>query len=153
MANKWFPPIDSPEQARKSANQGAVGLLIFTAMYLLGAAFAYFANRSPVDGQAASAVDIQNQVLGNLILVPFLLFFAYRVHKGKGWLACSLALLWFAAEALIKLASTPTNVGWIFFYFAVAALLVNGIRGCWWLRQKRKELVPATPGAPTAKSP
>jgi Na+/melibiose symporter-like transporter len=117
VTTKWFPPINTTEQARKSANQGALGLLIFTAMYLLGAAFAYFANRSPVDGQAASAVDVQNQVLGNLILVPLLLFFSYRVHKGKGWLACTLALLWFAAEAVIKLTSTPTNVGWIFFSF------------------------------------
>jgi len=42
-------------------------------------------------------------------------------------------LIWFIAESLIKVDNGTTNLGWIFFYIAVAAMIFNGLRGCWWL--------------------
>lgn len=131
---KWFPKIEDMPGAKKLSRQGAYGLLIFAAMYALGIVFTLYFNQSPTDQQQLDAQAVQDQVLGSSLLIPFILFFAYRVFIGKGWLVAGLVLVWFLAEMLLKIASGSTNVGWLVFYVAVAAMMANGIRACWWLR-------------------
>ena len=135
MTNPWFPTIQSIDDAKKLTRQGAFGVLLFAAMNLLGLFLAYYARQSPVDGHALDAQSIQDQVIGAFIVMPPLLFFAWRVYKGKGWLAAGLVLTWFVVEVSLKIAGGSTNVGWIIFYLAVAAMIFNGMRGCWWLRK------------------
>jgi hypothetical protein len=135
MSNTWLPAIETPEDAAKLAKQGAIGILLFAGMNLLGLLFVYFANKSPVDASAMDAQNIQDHLLGALIVIPVLLFFAWRVYKAKGWLVAGLVLIWFIFEVALKIAGGSTNIGWIFFYVAVAAMIVNGLRGCWWLRK------------------
>ena len=138
MSNKWFPEIDGEEYAIKSSKQGAYGVLIFIAMNLLGVALIYFAEKSPVDGANATEEDILNHILGAIIIIPIMLIMAWRIYKGKGWLVSILVLIWFFVEIALKILAGTTNIGWIVFYIAVAAMLINGIRGCWYLRKISK---------------
>ena len=138
MSNKWFPEIDGEESALKSSKQGAYGVLIFIAMNLIGVALVYFAEKSPVDGGNATQEDILNHILGASIIIPILLIMAWRVFKGKGWLVSILVLLWFIVETALKVLGGTTNIGWVIFYIAVASMLINGIRGCWYIRKISK---------------
>ena len=138
MSNKWFPEIDGEESALKSSKQGAYGVLIFIAMNLIGVALVYFAEKSPVDGGNATQEDILNHILGASIIIPILLIMAWREFKGKGWLVSILVLLWFIVETALKVLGGTTNIGWVIFYIAVASMLINGIRGCWYIRKISK---------------
>jgi hypothetical protein len=136
MANNWFPKIETSDGARKIAKQGTFGVLIFALMNLLGVLFAYYLNKSPIDQQAIDAQSVQEHIVGAFMVMPLLLFFAYRIYRGKGWIVAGVALTWFVAEAGLKIASGSTNVGWIFFYVVVAGMMLNGLRACWWLRKE-----------------
>lgn len=135
MSNQWFPKVEDSKAAKSCSKQGAAGVVVFAAMNLLGAAFAFFSSKSPVDAQAIDAQGIQDYIVGAFITVPVLLYFAYRIYQGKGWLAAGLVLLWFITETGFKVAGGSTNGGWVFFYMAIAAMIINGLRGCWWFRR------------------
>jgi hypothetical protein len=134
MSNKWFPKIENEETAKAISKQGAYGVLIFVAMTLLGAAFVYFAGKSPVDGSSTNQEDVINQIIGTIILIPIQLIMAWRIYKGKGWLASIVVLLWFLTEIIFKIIGGTANIGWIFFYAIIAMAIINGFRGCWYLR-------------------
>ena len=142
MLNKWFSKIDKVDEAKKATTQGAVGVLLFAAMNSLGALIAYYASRSPVDGSAIDAQAVWNQVVGTFVVIPLLLFFAWRIHNGKGWLVAALVLAWFTAEIALKVSGGTTNVGWMLFYVVVWAMIFNGARGCWWMRKGAVDRAP-----------
>ena len=135
MGNKYFPTIDSTEVARSLAKQGALGALLFAAMNVGGVLFALYAKLSPTTGQGMSEQGIQDMVIGASMLMPVLLFMAWRIYRGKGWISGGIMLLWFFAEIATKIVGGTTNVGWVIMYFFIAAMLVNGVRACWWLRR------------------
>ncbi|MGB4765836.1 MAG: hypothetical protein WBH09_02895 [Rugosibacter sp.] len=134
MSNKWFPNIEDESVAKSLSKQGAVGVLIFLIMNLSGVAIAYFFNKSPVDAQAIDAQGVSDHVIGAIIMTPLLLLFAYRIYRGNGWLVAGIVLVWFIAEAALKVASGSANVFWVLAYCALAAMIANDARGCWWLR-------------------
>lgn len=136
--SKWFPSIERKEDAKGLAKQGAIGVLIFSAMNILGMVFVVYLNQSPVDMGALDAQRVQDQINGSAILLPFLLFFAYRVYVGKGWIVGGLVLAWFVLEITLKIMGGTANIGWIIFYVFVVGMLVYGIRACWWLRRAPK---------------
>jgi hypothetical protein len=135
MFDTFFPKIEAPDVARNLSKQGAMGILVLAGMYLLGALIALFANKSPVNLSGIDAQQAQDQVIGAVFVLPVLLFFAYRVSTGKGLYVAGLTLAWFLAEIAMKIAGGSANFGWMIFYVSVAAGMVNGIRGCWWLRK------------------
>jgi hypothetical protein len=135
MSNQWFPKIEAFDGANKLAKQGAIGVVLFALMNLVGLLFAFYSSKSPVDQRAIDAEGMQDMVLGAFFVVPLLLFIAYRVYKGKGWLVAGLVLVWFIVEVGFKIAGGTTNVGWLFAYVALAAMMINGFRACWWLRK------------------
>lgn len=139
MFKKYFPAIDSQETAKEMSKQGALGVLIFTGMNLFGLIFMYLAGTSPVDGSEATLTDIQDQLIGTAVLIPILLFMAWRIFKGKGWLASTLALLWFIAEIAMKILGGTTNIGWMIAYIAIVGMMVNGFRACWFQRNWSKD--------------
>ncbi|MBK6740961.1 MAG: hypothetical protein IPG64_25505 [Haliea sp.] len=142
MSKKWFPKIDNEESAKEVAKQGAYGVLVFVAMTLLGAVFMYFAGQSPVDGSTTTQEDVINQIIGTIILIPIQLIMAWRIYKGKGWLASIIVLLWFIVEISLKIVGGTSNVGWFLFYIFIILMLVNGFRGCWYLRGASKNSEP-----------
>lgn len=133
MPNQWFPKIEVYEDAKKLAKQGGVGVLLFSALNLLGVLIAYYTNKSPVDASTLDAQGIHDHIVGAFIVIPLLLLFAWRIYRGKGWLVAGIALIWFVVEVVFKIAGGATNIGWMLFYVAVAAMMFNGFRGCWWL--------------------
>ena len=133
MLEKWFPEIHGFEDAKKLSKQGAIAILIFTAMNLLGVLLVVFGKISPVDGHSVLAEEIQNQIIGTAIILPILLIFSWRVYKGKGWLVGGLTFVWFLAEIAVKIAAGTTNIVWLIAYAAICAMLINGIRACWWV--------------------
>lgn len=138
----YLPKIDTPETAKKLTKHGAIATLVFVAMNLLGTALVYFAAKSPEDGKALDAEAVQDHLIGTILLLPPLLFFAYRIYTGKGWLVAGIVLAWFVGEALLKIVGGTTNVGWMFAYAVLTLMLLNGLRGCWWLRKGSHDAAP-----------
>jgi len=135
----WFAQIDSIDQARKAARQGGLGGLLFAASYVAGLAFAFLARTNPSDNQPLNGEALTNQLIGSILGTLIILFLAWRTSTGKGWLSAGAMLLFFVVEISFKVAGGTTNVGWMVAYVAVGAMMVNGLRACWWLRRKRPE--------------
>ena len=75
-----------------------------------------------------------------IVLVALLIFFgAWRIFTGKGWLSAILVTILFVVESSAKIVSGTTNAGWIIVYVAVFSTLINGIRGCWWIRASARK--------------
>src|SRR5690606_23564160 len=107
--SKWFPKIDGIEDAKALTKKGAIGVLIFAAMNMLGLIFVLYLNQSPVNTGALDAQGVQDQIIGSVIIIPLLLFFAYRVYIGKGWIAGGLVLVWFVVEIALKTMGGTAN--------------------------------------------
>jgi hypothetical protein len=140
MFNMWFPKIEKIEDigtATKLTKEGSVGVLMFALMNLAGVLFAYYYGNSPTDQQVLDEQDTQDYVLGAFIAIPLLLFFAYRIYRGKGWFVAGLVLAWFILEIGFKIVGGTTNIFWMIAYANVAILIFNGLRACWWLRKAR----------------
>ena len=138
MLNKWFPEIQNEEDTAKLTKQGAIAVLIFAFMNLLAVLLAIFANTDSVKGQSITPEEIQNTVVGAVVILPILLIFSWRIYKGKGWFVAGLTFAWFLVEIGIKVTNGTTNIGWLFAYFGIASMLINGMRACWWLRSQAK---------------
>jgi hypothetical protein len=139
LLKRYFPKVENADIAASLARQGAYGVIIFVAMYVVGLMVAAFFDLDPVNLQPLGVQDVRDQVIGSAIVIPILMAFAYRVFVGKGWLVAALVLAWFVGEASWKVASGSANAGWVIFYAAVAAMMVNGVRGCWWLRNRESD--------------
>ena len=132
---EWFlPKLGSYEAARVASKLGSYGVLAFAAMNILGVVLAVYFNQSPVDKSVLDAEAVQEHILGALILPPLILIIAYRVYVGKGWFVAGLVLVWFLAEISLKILGGTTNVLSIMSYVVIASMMINGIRGCWWIR-------------------
>ena len=137
MFGAWFPKIDSTEVAMSQAKVGGYGGIAFLVLNLLGAAVIYFFSQSASTGESLSSEDVMAAMLGLSIVIPFLLFLTYRVFKGKGWLAAIVLITWFLIEITTKVASGTFNAAWMFCYLAILGSMVNGFRGCWYLKQNK----------------
>ena len=137
MISKWFPKVDSEEVARDLAKQGAYAAIAFAAMSLVGLIFAYTTNYSGSDLSQLNTEDVTTIMLGGAIVIPIQLLMAYRIYKGKGWLASIVLSLWFLLEIAIKILGGTASPAWFVFYLIIIGTLVNGFRGCWYFRNNQ----------------
>jgi len=104
---------------------------LFTASLVLGGVMALF-GYSPVEKGGTYADAIPGfTILATAVVAAAL---AWRVHLGRGWIAGSILLLWWAVEFVGKLAGGTLNVGWAVFHLAGMANLFLGVKACWMLR-------------------
>ena len=137
MISKWFPKVDSEEVARDLAKHGAYAAIAFSAMSLVGLIFAYTTNYSVSDRSQLNTEDVITIMLGGAIVIPIQLLMAYRIYKGKGWLASIVLSLWFLLEIAIKILGGTASPAWFVFYLIIIGTLVNGFRGCWYFRNNQ----------------
>jgi hypothetical protein len=140
MWDKWFPTLDSAESAKQAARQGGLGGLLFAGSYLIGIIFVAFFKTSPVDKSAVAGDDALYWMAASAVLTAAIFLLAWRVSTGKGWVSAGILLIWFVLEIATKIVGGTTNIGWMFAYAAVAAMLFNGLRACWWLRQASRPM-------------
>jgi hypothetical protein len=104
---------------------------VFVATLVLGG-ISVIAGYSPLTGQEApSSIVTAISILVSACVAAFL---SWRVMTGKGWLAGSVLLLWWAAEILIKLLGGSLGIIWIAIHLAGFVNLAIGVRACWRLR-------------------
>lgn len=137
MSSKWFPKIESEEIAVNMAKQGMYAALAFTAMNVLGLIFAYTTNQSVSDRSLLNADDLLMMLLGAAVLIPIQLFMAFRIYKGKGWLASIILVIWFLIEIVTKALGGTASPAWFIFYLIMIGSLANGFRGCWYFRNNQ----------------
>ena len=140
LISDWFEKIDSDEAARSQAKQGSYGGLAFVAMNLVGMAVIYYYSTNSSTGEALASEDVMYVGLGYAILIPVQLFLVYRIYNGKGWLASIVLIAWFLVEVGTKVANGTTNVGWVICYVFLTVMLVNGFRGCWYLKKNQESV-------------
>lgn len=127
--SKWFPDVDDPEGLSKARNAGVIGAIAFATMICVGMGLLLFMGRMPVSGDHPTGVEFP---LGGMIVELVLVAIAaWRFRIGKGLVWGSFILFTFVLEIVGKVASGTTNIGWFFFYAAVGAGLINGIRAAW----------------------
>jgi len=110
---------------------------LFVVSLVLGA-IASLAGYSPVNGQA----EPQGNITAAIILISAVVaaFLSWRVMSGKGWIAGSVLLAWWAIEILVKLLSGSLGAIWIAIHLAGMVNLAIGVRACWRLRNMSDKL-------------
>ena len=111
---------------------------LFAVTLVLGA-IATLAGYSPVTGQQEAPNNISAVII--LISAGVAAFLSWRVMTGKGWLAGSVLLLWWAGEILVKLLSGSLGIIWIAIHLAGFVNLAIGVRACWRLRGETSDKV------------
>lgn len=134
-----FPKLETIEDAKNAAKQGALAGLLFAGMYVLGIAFILWLGESPTDRSAAD----QSDVMGGAVVTTIILLFTWRVWTGKGFVSAALLLVAFLAEVAMKVVGGTASAGWFIFYFFVAAGLFNGLRRTLAYRRLSKSLATA----------
>lgn len=132
--SKWFPDVSNYAGAKKALNGGVYACLVFAAMNVLGIVLTIFTGKLPSSGEAVT--QLGGAIFGILVEMSLALAAAWRFKKEKGLVWGSLVLVLFALEIFMKFTSGTTNVGWVIFYAAIFAGLVNGLRGAWAVRSR-----------------
>jgi hypothetical protein len=103
-----------------------------------GAIFAarYLSGKSALDLRTPESNSI-SALVGTAVEVAFVLFAAYRIKIGRGWVISWLLLALFATEAVMKVLAGH-SFGWIIFYIAVGSSILAGARACWNIRSRLK---------------
>lgn len=136
------PLTDPADIARK-----AFGGWLFVGSLALGAAFAGATGQSPVTKGLAYQGGGATQLIGMIAVIPVAVFLAWRVRQGKGWIAGSLLLVWWATEVLAKLVGGTLNIGWGLAHLAGMLNLFLGVKACWQIRENKRSIQsqPAVP--------
>ena len=123
--------FDDLSRDPRDAARKTWGSWLFVATIVLGAV-AILAGYSPVTGEE----QMPNWVAAifGLISAVIAAVLAWRVMIGKGWIAGSVLLVWWAVEILAKFLGGSLGVIWIALYLAGMVNLAIGIRACWRLR-------------------
>jgi hypothetical protein len=122
---RWFPEVDDNEGIEKALKAGFIAELVFAATIALGITVVLVTGRYP----GAQGSSDPSFLVGMVVELAVVLVAAWRFKIGKGLVWGAVTLVLFALEIIEKLASG--HIGWMLFYAAIAAGLINGMRGAW----------------------
>ena len=127
--SRWFPQVDDHEGADAALKGGYVAALFFAGSIGLGIAWLVFSGATP--GSRTPVNSLAGALIGIAVELAVVLIAAWRFKTGKGLVWGTVALVLFVLEIVTKFENGSAGVFWWFFYAAVAAGLVNGVRGAW----------------------
>lgn len=136
--NKWWVKVDGADAARDMCKQGTYGALAYAVFNIIGFIVIYTTQQRVTDGTMLSSGDVEASMFGIAASLPLILFMAYRINKGRGWLSAAILAAMFVFDAVAKVVGGTTNIFWVIFYSCCIFMLVNGVRGCWYLRKQTK---------------
>ncbi len=125
---RFFPRIDSLEDAQKALRTGGIAGLIISGMIVLGGIFLYFSGSIPGQETYETSEDRMYALIGvglELLLVAFL---TWRLWAGHGYVSGVILLAIFLLESVLKVLGSISNAVWVIFYIGIAIMLFNGIR-------------------------
>jgi class 3 adenylate cyclase len=127
-----FTPIVSFAEAKRVARRAAIVALIFAVMYVIGTVISLL-GISPITGQrdpglAAAHVFI---LIFNTIALLLILFLAWRISTGRGFVSAGFLFVWFVAEAATKVIGGSAGIGFGLAFFVMALFLGDGVRATW----------------------
>jgi len=127
-----FVQVASFADAKRIARRAAVVALIFAVMYVVGI-FATMQGISPITGQRdpETAGYLGFVVVFNAIALLLILFLAWRIGTGRGFVSAAFLLVWFVAEAATKVIGGSAGIGFGLAYVVMALILADGVRATW----------------------
>ena len=124
-----FMPITTFAEAKRVARRAVIVALVFAAMYVIGIVVT-LQGVSPITGQydpeIASFLGIMMAI--NAIALLLILFLAWRINTGRGFVSASLLLIWFTAETATKVIGGSAGIGFGLAYVVMALFLIDGVR-------------------------
>jgi hypothetical protein len=140
MLKRYFPDVATAEEAEKATKGGVFAALAFAAMNVLGLVFLFATGNIPGLSPGTPS-EFPFAVIGVLLELAIILTAAWRFKQHKGLIVGSLTLALFLFEVATKIATGTTNIFWIFFYLAVFAGFVNGLRAAFAYRTLDQGLI------------
>jgi len=135
--NKKFPPLSTADAAKQHATTGAIGGLVFSAMFILGIFYMVQALHDlPVDNEAARRA-VTNQIIISVVGFAAVLLMSWRVYSTAGYISAILLLTYFIIETGANVAAGSTGPTWVIIYCFIALMLISGIRGSWHFKRGR----------------
>jgi hypothetical protein len=133
----YWPALDSLDDSYSVARK-SFGGWVFAGMVFLGAVLSYALGKSAVDLKTPES-NVIGALVGSIIELLFVLFAAYRIRTGRGWVVSWFLLALFGLEAVVKVVSGgATVIGWVFLYLAVGSSILAGARACWDIRSRTR---------------
>ncbi len=132
----WYWPEFGTLEESYAVARKAYGGWIFAGMIVLGTLVTYFSGKSLIDLKTPET-SLLAAMIGEIVELLFVLFAAYQMVTGRGWIISWFLLAIFAGESVTKILA-GRSFGWIFFYIGVGASLLAGARACWDIRSRLK---------------
>jgi hypothetical protein len=127
-----FNPIATVADAKRVARRAAIVALLFAAMYVIGIVVTQ-RGISPITGQydpeIASFLEIM--MVFNVIALLLILFLAWRISTGRGYVSAAFLLVWFVAETATKVIGGSAGIGYALAYLVMTWFLIDGVRATW----------------------
>jgi hypothetical protein len=127
-----FVPIATFAEARRVARRAAIVALIFAAMYVI-AIYVTMQGFSPISGQRDPEITASLGIVTviNVIAMLLILFLAWRVGTGRGFVSAAALLVWFVLEAVTKVIGGSAGIGFGLAYIVMILFLADGVRATW----------------------
>jgi hypothetical protein len=125
-----FVPIATFAEAKRVARRAAIVALMFAAMYVI-AIYVTMQGFSPISGQRDPEITAFLGIVTviNVIAMLLILFLAWRVSTGRGFVSAAALLVWFMLEAATKVIGGSAGIG--FAYIVMILFLADGVRASW----------------------
>jgi hypothetical protein len=127
-----FRPITTFPEARRVARRAAIVAFIFAAMYVI-AIYVTMQGFSPISGQRDPEITASLGIVTaiNVIAMLLILFLAWRVGTGRGFVSAAALLVWFVLEAVTKVIGGSAGIGFGLAYIVMILFLADGVRATW----------------------
>jgi hypothetical protein len=133
LLTQKFPPLNTDKGAIQYSKVGAIGGAFFAIMLALGMALLL---QTPVGNQTVADAVNKQLILLAFVFIAVLLM-SWRVHSTSGYISAILLLACFLLETGFNVFLGRANAFWIIVYYFIAQMLVSGIRGCWYFKNRR----------------
>lgn len=127
-----FNPIATFADAKRVARRAAIVALLFAAMYVIGIVVTR-RGISPISGQydPEIAAFLEIMMVFNVIALLLILFLAWRISTGRGFVSAAFLLVWFVAETATKVIGGSAGIGYALAYLVMTLFLIDGVRATW----------------------
>lgn len=127
-----FVPIAAFAEAKRVARRATIVALLFAGMYVVGI-YVTLQGISPITGQRDPEIAAIPEIVTifNVIALLLVLFLAWRISTGRGFVSAAFLFVWFVGEAATKVIGGSAGIGFGLAFFVMALFLADGVRATW----------------------
>jgi hypothetical protein len=128
--DRLFPEIASVADVMRLAKGGAIAGLVFACLILLDSLLGGSAFSASGAGLQEAGASPAIQLIATGAEITAILFLAWRVSTGRGFVSAILLMALFVTSAMAGIGGGLFGLAWAVAYFGLGLMMLNAIRAC-----------------------